>query len=105
MEISNPICTVPLRNIVYVHNQLVKYGENIYIQGFASDSVLGNGSLDGSQNGSQGDMDSGNEGSAGGDVSSQSSDGSKEMDPVRMIMDQLGNQYIILKVYGKEFIS
>ena len=26
MELTNPICTVQLRNIVYVHNQLVKYG-------------------------------------------------------------------------------
>lgn len=28
-----------------------------------------------------------------------------EMDPIKMIMEQLGNQYIILKVFRKEFIS
>ena len=27
------------------------------------------------------------------------------MDPIKMIMSQLGNQYIILKVYEKEYIS
>lgn len=44
MEINNPSCTVQLRNIVYVHNQLVKYGENnVYIKGFESDDVFGGG--------------------------------------------------------------
>lgn len=29
MELTNPICTIQLRNIVYVHNQLVRYGHFI----------------------------------------------------------------------------
>ena len=28
-----------------------------------------------------------------------------ETDPIKMIMDQLGNQFIILRVYDKEFIK
>lgn len=43
MEPVNPICTVQLRNIVYVHNQLVSYGEkHIYVKGFEENrNVLG----------------------------------------------------------------
>ena len=42
MELSNPICTVQLRNIVYVHNQLVNYGDKIYIKGFQSENEAAN---------------------------------------------------------------
>jgi len=42
MELSNPICTVQLRNIVYVHNQLVKYGDKIFIKGFQSENEAAN---------------------------------------------------------------
>lgn len=36
METKNPHCTIQLRNIVYIHNQLVKYGaEHIYVKGWA----------------------------------------------------------------------
>ena len=40
-----------------------------------------------------------------GDVDKSDGDDPKEMDPLRMILDQLGNQYIILNVHLKEFIS
>ena len=44
MEINNPICTIQLRNIVYVHNQLVKYGEkNVYVKGFESEQIFTTG--------------------------------------------------------------
>ena len=29
IELTNPVCTVQLRNIVYIHNQLIKYGHHI----------------------------------------------------------------------------
>jgi hypothetical protein len=42
LEISNQYCTVQLRNIVYIHNQLVKYGENnVYVKGFEGDMLMG----------------------------------------------------------------
>ena len=49
-------------------------------------------------------MDDDDEGGGDGDSEEESDDG-LETDPIKMIMDQLGNQYIILKVYEKEFIS
>ena len=36
---------------------------------------------------------------------SEGSDDGIEMDPVKMIMEALGNQFIILKVYAKTFIT
>ena len=100
MEINNPICTVQLRNIVYVHNQLVKYGEhNVYVKGFDSDNVLGGG--EGNANKSMNIEANDDEEEQDGDGSSDEADDSQEMDPIKMIMDQLGNQYIILGVYEK----
>ena len=89
MELANPICTVQLRNIVYVHNQLVKYGDKISIRDFQTENAAANQSeLDGSKNqGTQGEGDSANEEEGADDVSSQSSDGASEADPIRMIMD------------------
>ena len=46
LEISNQYCTVQLRNVVYIHNQLVSYGEKIYVRGFESDNVLDGGGHD-----------------------------------------------------------
>lgn len=37
MELTNPICTIQLRNIVYVHNQLVKHRPPIHIRDFQAE--------------------------------------------------------------------
>ena len=100
IEPTNPVCTVQLRNIVYVHNQLVRYGqESIYIKGYASDNVLGQ---DASLLEDQTPIKQ--ESSGDSDEGSAASEEDLEMDPIKMIMEQLGNQYIILKVYEREFI-
>lgn len=49
------------------------------------------------------ESEEGEEESANSD--SEGSDDGVEMDPIKMIMKALGNQFIILKVYVKEFIS
>jgi hypothetical protein len=42
LEIKNPNLTINLRSIVYIHNQLVRYGEHIFCNGFqASPNLLG----------------------------------------------------------------
>lgn len=41
LETKNCISTIQLRNIIYVHNQLVSYGEKIYIKGFLNDMMRG----------------------------------------------------------------
>jgi len=88
MEINNPICTVQLRNIVYVHNQLVKYGEkNVYVTGVESESLFG-----GAATAQANDMDMPEEEEGVDNGESESSDGEYlETDPIKMIMDQLGN--------------
>jgi len=103
MELNNPVCTIQLRNIVYIHNQLVKYGEKIFVKGFRSENVIDESESDGqsadavsaAQSEEQEDAD---------DAGSESSE-LPDMDPVKMIMEQFGNQYIILRVYGKTFIE
>ena len=120
IELKNPTCTIQLRNIVYIHNQLVKYGaDNIFIKGFQSTNLLDkNGSLaDTSQlkdnkmeenppsQGSDEDSDESEEEEESANSDSEGSDDGVEMDPVKMIMEALGNQFIILKVYVKEFIT
>lgn len=37
--------------------------------------------------------------------SSESDGDNLETDPIKMIMEQLGNQFIILRVYDNEFIK
>lgn len=103
MEPVNPICTVQLRNIVYVHNQLVSYGEkHIYVKGFEENrNVLGglDASIKSSRAGSSDDEDQ----EADDQESVLAED--FEMDPIKIIMKELGDQFIILKVYEKTFIS
>ena len=40
MELNNAVCTIQLRNIVYIHNQLVRYGDKIFVKGFRSENVI-----------------------------------------------------------------
>ena len=112
MEIKNPNLTINLRSIVYIHNQLVRYGDLIFCKGFsASANILGkdnglepndsavNETVDGSMNMKGGDVPSDSD----GDNSDEGDDA--EMDPIKTIMTALGMQFIILRVYHAEFIT
>ena len=88
---------------MYVHNQLVKYGEkNVYVTGFESEQVFSPATTTQPNN----DMDVDDDEEGGGDGESESSEGDhRETDPLKMIMDQLGNQFIILRIYDKKYIE
>ena len=101
MELQNATCTVQLRNIVYIHNQLANNGEKfIFIKGFESHGKKKDGILDMDDNPASGSDSENSEGSA----ASVGSD-DVEMDPLKIIMNGLGNSNIILQVFGKVFIS
>lgn len=88
---------------MYVHNQLVKYGEKIYIKGFQAEDMI----TDELKNEDEQRIVLTSQGQAQETIRDGASDDSdmEDMDPLRIIMHQFGNQYIILRIYGEVFIS
>ena len=88
LEITNPACTVQLRNIVYVHNQLVSYGEkHVYVKGFESDLMMDDDRLDGRDEGQRAAQNQGSEEGSDAEENESHSSEELEMDPIKMLMN------------------
>jgi hypothetical protein len=102
LELQNPICQYQLRDVVYIHNQIVRNAEHIYCKGYegarqrrmdgqAANEILEEGSDEGDDKA----------GDSGSDAGSSADEGGDDICPVKQIMHLLGNQYIILEVIDK----
>ena len=79
-----------LRNIVYIHNQLVEYGDsNIFIKGFGCDSHLHHMDEDQAQEEEKKESEEDDE---------DDEDKKYDMCPLKIIMEALGNQFILLRI-------
>lgn len=108
LEQTNQVCQVQIRTIVYVHNQLVKFGRNndvrktniIYLDGFRNKGKSGGRDkveVDGEKVAEASDEEAG----SGGEDSDSDEVYDHEMCPLKMIMESLGNQFYILQVIGE----